>query len=63
MMHLGMLYIISYGIYMIIHYLNFPIQKVQDIAVTEEDKAYLMYQLEIVTMIIWVFLLLLSMFL
>ena len=63
MMHLGILYIISYGVYMIIKYLNFPISKVENVAVTEEDQAYLMYQLEILTMTIWIFLLLLTMLL
>ena len=63
MMHLGLLYIISYGIYMVIKYINFPIKQVQQTAVTDEDKAYLMYQLEIITMIVWVFLILLALFL
>ena len=55
--HLCILLILTYGIYIIIHYLNFPIQAMKTIAVTDEDKAYLMYQLEVITMIIWVFLL------
>jgi hypothetical protein len=63
LMHLGLLYLITYGIYMIISYINFPIQQVHINAVTEEDKAYLMYQLEIVTMIVWVFLILLALLL
>ena len=37
MMHLGILYIISYGVYMIIKYFNFPIRKVENVAVTEEE--------------------------
>ena len=63
LMHLGLLYLITYGIYMIISYINFPIQQVHINAVTDEDKAYLMYQLEIVTMIVWVFLILLALLL
>jgi hypothetical protein len=57
--HLCILFILTYGIYAIINYLHFPIQAVQTKATTDEDKAYLMYQLEIMTMIIWIFLLIL----
>ena len=63
MMHLGLLYLLTYGIFMIIWNLNFPVKKMKDVAVTDEDRAYLMYQLEIITMIVWVFLLILATFL
>jgi hypothetical protein len=59
MMHLGILYIMTYAIFMIIWNINFPVKGLKTIAISEEDKAYLMYQLEMITMIVWVFILLL----
>jgi hypothetical protein len=59
MIHLGLLYMICYGIYTLIGYLNFPIKNIKTVALTDENKAYLMYQLEIITAIVWLLLLML----
>jgi hypothetical protein len=63
MMHLGLLYLLTYGIFMIIRNVNFPVSKMKNTAVTDEELAYLMYQLEIITTIVWLFLLILVAFL
>ena len=60
-MHIMLLFIVTYGVYLIISYLNFPIKGIKNNAYSDEDKAYLMYQFEIITMVIWLFLLLLIM--
>ena len=61
-MHLLIVYLISYGVYLIISYLNFPIRGLTNTAISDEDKAYLKYQLEIITMIIWLFILMMIAF-
>jgi len=63
MIHLGLLYLLTYGIFMIIQNLNFPVKNMKNTAVSDEDLAYLMYQLEIISMIVWIFLLMLVAFL
>jgi len=57
-MHLILLYIITYGIYLVITNLKFPIKGITATSgMSEEDKAYLKYQLEIITVIVWIFVL------
>lgn len=54
--HLGLLLLFSLLIYIIMMNINFPIKGLKILAVTEEEKTSLIYRLEVLTMIIWVFL-------
>jgi hypothetical protein len=54
--HILFLILFSILFFMIIKTINFPVQGLEITAISEEEKVELMYRLEILTMIIWMFL-------
>jgi hypothetical protein len=54
--HIGALFMFSVIIYVIMLNVNFPIKGIERVASSDEEKSNLMYRLEILTMIIWLFL-------
>jgi len=56
--HLGILLIFSFTIFTLLWNINVPIQGLKQEAINDEEKSYLMYLLDIITMIIWLFMLL-----
>ena len=59
MTHIGMLLVFSVIIMLIIANVNLPIKGLNITTISEEDKTSLMYRLEVVTMILWLFLVIL----
>jgi hypothetical protein len=57
--HIGMLVLFTTIIYIIMRNVNFPIKGIELKAITEEEKSNLIYRLEILTMIVWLFLVIL----
>lgn len=57
--HIGMLVLFVIVIYIIMRNVNFPIKGIELKAITEEEKSNLIYRLEILTMIVWLFLVIL----
>jgi hypothetical protein len=57
--HIGMLLMFAVIIYIIMRNVNFPIKGFEITAVSEEDKSHLIYRLEILTMLVWLFLVIL----
>jgi hypothetical protein len=58
MLHIGLLWLFSFLIFLIMWHINIPLKGVKIVAISPEDKADLMYRLEVVSMIVWLFLLL-----
>ncbi len=57
-MHLGLMWLFSFVIFMIMWNINFPLRGVKTTAISEQEKADLIYRLEVLTMIVWIFLVL-----
>lgn len=57
--HIGMLVLFTTIIYIIMRNVNFPIKGIEVKAITEEEKSNLIYRLEVLTMIVWLFLVIL----
>lgn len=54
--HIGYLWAFSLLIFVIMWNINFPIKGIKVSAIHDEEKIELMYRLEVITMIIWIFL-------
>lgn len=54
--HIGMLVLFTIIIYIIMRNVNFPIKGMEIKAITEEEKSNLIYRMELLTMIVWLFL-------
>lgn len=54
--HAAYLWMFSLLIFFIMWNINFPIQGVKTVAISDEEKVELIYRLEVITMIIWIFL-------
>lgn len=54
--HVGMLVLFTIVIYIIMRNVNFPIKGIELKAITQEEKSNLIYRMEILTMIVWLFL-------
>lgn len=59
MTHLGMMLVFSIILFIVIQNVNLPIRGFEKKTISEEDKTSLMYRLEVLTMIIWLFLMIL----
>lgn len=57
-LHIGLMWMFSFVIFLLIWNLNFPLRGVKTTAITDEEKANLIYRLEVLTMIVWLFLVL-----
>lgn len=57
--HVGMLVMFTIIIYIIMRNVNFPVEGIEVTAITDEEKSSLIYRLEILTMIVWLFLVIL----
>jgi hypothetical protein len=57
--HIGMLILFTVIIYIIMRNVNFPIKGIEVKAITEEEKSNLIYRTELLTMIVWLFLVIL----
>lgn len=57
-MHLGLMWLFSFVIFIVMWNLNFPLRGVQVTAISDQEKADLIYRLEVLTMIVWMFLVL-----
>lgn len=57
-MHLGLMWLFSFVIFMIMWNINFPLRGVKTTAISDQEKAELVYRLEVLTMIVWIFLVL-----
>ncbi len=54
--HAASLWMFSLLIFFIMWNINFPIQGIKTVAISEEEKVELIYRMEVITMIIWIFL-------
>jgi len=54
--HLTSLVIFSLLIFIIMWNVNFPTPGMKQLAISDEEKAQLVYRLEVLTMIVWMFL-------
>lgn len=57
-LHLLLMWLFSFVIFMIMWNINFPLRGVKTEAISDEEKADLIYRLEVLTMIVWLFLVL-----
>lgn len=57
-MHLLLMWLFSFVIFLVMWNINFPIRGIKTTAISDEEKSELIYRLEILTMIVWLFLVL-----
>lgn len=57
-LHLLLMWLFSFVIFMVMWNINFPLRGVKTTAISDEEKADLIYRLEVLTMIVWLFLVL-----
>jgi hypothetical protein len=58
--HVIMLLLFSMLIFFIMWNVNFPVQGMKDIAISEDEKIELIYRMEVLTMIVWIFLVIMT---
>jgi hypothetical protein len=58
LLHLVLMWVFSLVIFLIMWNLNFPVRGVKVTAISDEEKGDLIYRLEVLTMIVWIFLVL-----
>lgn len=57
-LHIGLMWMFSFVIFLVMWNINFPLRGIKITAITDQEKADLSYRLEVLTMIVWIFLVL-----